>query len=328
MKTQKKKKRNIDNWVTRGVIISSILILWGAAWILLMTNFDCYTERGQFGDMFGSVNSLFSGLAFAGIIYTVLLQREELSAQRRELKLTRREFKKQNETLRIQRFENTFFNMLSMLNEIVTNMEGVFTMPNEPEKRIFKGRAYLRRALEQFHEMHFANFRYEYDETNGFFIEFNNATELLNPNATLPEPTGKTKTLQALKEIVDEEFQKFFLEQNSSLGHYFRYVYNIIKFVKATEWKANEDPIGNFSFTQLEVVKYLEILQAQLSNDELGLIFYDAISRHGKNKVGQDIFWQWLDEHGILENLVKENLLDESHVKFYPKTVFKFILQK
>jgi hypothetical protein len=47
--------------------------------------------RGQFGDTFGSINSLFSGLAFAGIIYTVLLQRQELTLQRRELELTRRE---------------------------------------------------------------------------------------------------------------------------------------------------------------------------------------------------------------------------------------------
>jgi hypothetical protein len=45
--------------------------------------------RGQFGDMFGLANSLFSGLAFAGLIYTILLQRRELSLQREELALTR-----------------------------------------------------------------------------------------------------------------------------------------------------------------------------------------------------------------------------------------------
>jgi len=46
---------------------------------------------GQFGDVFGVVNASFSGLAFAGIIYTILLQRKELSLQRKELRLTRRE---------------------------------------------------------------------------------------------------------------------------------------------------------------------------------------------------------------------------------------------
>jgi len=35
-------------------------------------------SRAQNGDMFGPANSLFSGLAFAGLFYTILLQRKEL----------------------------------------------------------------------------------------------------------------------------------------------------------------------------------------------------------------------------------------------------------
>lgn len=48
-------------------------------------------SRGQFGDMFGAVNALFSGFAFLGIIFTIYLQRNELALQREELKLTREE---------------------------------------------------------------------------------------------------------------------------------------------------------------------------------------------------------------------------------------------
>jgi hypothetical protein len=40
-------------------------------------------ERGSFGDMFGAANALFSGFAFAGVIYAILLQRQELKLQRR-----------------------------------------------------------------------------------------------------------------------------------------------------------------------------------------------------------------------------------------------------
>ena len=50
--------------------------------------------RGQFGDMFGGLNSFFSGLAFFGVIYTIWLQREELGLQREELKLTRKELER------------------------------------------------------------------------------------------------------------------------------------------------------------------------------------------------------------------------------------------
>jgi hypothetical protein len=52
---------------------------------------DDWNKRGSFGDMFGSINALFSGAALAGIIYTIFLQRRELQLQRRELELTRDE---------------------------------------------------------------------------------------------------------------------------------------------------------------------------------------------------------------------------------------------
>ncbi|MFZ2159534.1 MAG: hypothetical protein WAV72_25905 [Bradyrhizobium sp.] len=51
-------------------------------------------ERGQLGDLFGSINALFSGLAFAGVVFAILLQRQELALQRQELKETRLEMKR------------------------------------------------------------------------------------------------------------------------------------------------------------------------------------------------------------------------------------------
>jgi hypothetical protein len=39
-------------------------------------------KAGQFGDMFGLANALFSGLAFVGLIITLLLQIEELRSSR------------------------------------------------------------------------------------------------------------------------------------------------------------------------------------------------------------------------------------------------------
>lgn len=52
---------------------------------------DNSTERGTFGDQFGAVNALFSGLAFAGLIYTIILQRRDLALQRQDLALQRKE---------------------------------------------------------------------------------------------------------------------------------------------------------------------------------------------------------------------------------------------
>lgn len=48
----------------------------------------------SFGDMFGVISALFSGLAFLGVIYTVWLQSEELKLQRLELAQTRVELER------------------------------------------------------------------------------------------------------------------------------------------------------------------------------------------------------------------------------------------
>jgi hypothetical protein len=52
------------------------------------------TAFGVFGDSFGILSALFNGLAFAGLIITILLQREELQLQRAELAGQREEMSK------------------------------------------------------------------------------------------------------------------------------------------------------------------------------------------------------------------------------------------
>ena len=64
--------------------------------------FDELAERGQFGDLFGSVNALFSGLAFVGLIFAILLQSQELALQRQELQLQREEMKASRKQLAAQ----------------------------------------------------------------------------------------------------------------------------------------------------------------------------------------------------------------------------------
>lgn len=81
---------------------------------------DC--APALFGDSFGAVNALISAFAFAGMIVTFVLQRYELSMQRKELEAQRMEFSSQNETLRLQRFENTFFNMMELQQSIVNDL--------------------------------------------------------------------------------------------------------------------------------------------------------------------------------------------------------------
>ena len=104
-----------------GVAAFLIILLWIGGGLFMYFGVS-HANRGPYGDMFGMINSLFSGFALAGIIFTILLQRQELRYQREELRATREEFKQQNETMQIQRFENTFFKMLELLNNTVSNV--------------------------------------------------------------------------------------------------------------------------------------------------------------------------------------------------------------
>lgn len=51
-----------------GFVVVAIIFLWGSSWYFIPQWFDDKAlEAGTFGDMFGAVNALFSGLAFAGL---------------------------------------------------------------------------------------------------------------------------------------------------------------------------------------------------------------------------------------------------------------------
>ena len=76
------------------ILIAVFILLWIASWVGTVYFFENWQDRGTFGDMFGSVNALFSGAALAGVIYAILLQRRELQLQRYELELTREELKR------------------------------------------------------------------------------------------------------------------------------------------------------------------------------------------------------------------------------------------
>lgn len=57
-----------------------VVVIWALFWIGLVDD----QNRGTFGDMFGAANALFSGLAFAGVVVAILLQRLEMQESRSE----------------------------------------------------------------------------------------------------------------------------------------------------------------------------------------------------------------------------------------------------
>lgn len=106
-----KDERKINKYAL--IVVVVMILLWATTWILTDYYICNPTERGTFGDMFGSVNALFSGIALAGVIYTILLQRIELRQNTAELRGQKEQLKIQNETMQLQKFENSFFQLLS-----------------------------------------------------------------------------------------------------------------------------------------------------------------------------------------------------------------------
>lgn len=156
-----------------------------------------------FGDMFGAANALFSALAFAALIYTVLLQRAELRLQRQELKENRAELKGQREQLELQSqqmgldaFENSFFRVLTVFGEIVGAIDLVSAK---------HGRTVGRDCFKNFYE------RFK----DRFQVLRNDRDNLSLSDA----------------EVAAKAYRQFYEEVQGDVGHYFRTLYNLVKLV-------------------------------------------------------------------------------------------------
>jgi hypothetical protein len=97
-----------------GVTAIIVIALWLINWFVVGYIFGT-DKAGQFGDRFGATTSLFGGITIIGLLLTIFLQRQEIQDGKKE-------FKHQNRTLRYQRFESTFFNMLQLHSQITVKI--------------------------------------------------------------------------------------------------------------------------------------------------------------------------------------------------------------
>jgi len=274
-----------------GVIV---IILIFASWYYTYANLVNYPcdERGTFGDMFGSINALYSGLALAGIIFTILLQRKELQYQREELRETRKEFIIQNKTLKTQRFENTFFNMLTLHNQLLNDIDF------DERKSIGPGQSgyYTVRGRDVFKDRYL-------------------------------QLIAKFKTDSKTKNY-EEIYLEFYDITKTDFGHYFRNLYRIIKMIDSTEFynfdelNLNEKDTNHLAHYQAknftERYKYSSILRAQLSDYELLLLFYNCITVNGEKK-----FKPLIEKYHILKNINFSEIYHQGLRQYYTEKAFK-----
>lgn len=114
-----------------------------------------------------------------------------------------------------------------------------------------------------------------------------------------------------LKNKVNDLYIDFFLPNVSNLGHYFRHLYHILKFIDDSQLSESK--------------KYADLLQSQLSNDELYMIAINGISNYGRKKM-----LPLMDEYGLLENYnANGDMLTVRLLSiFYKKTKNKYLMHK
>lgn len=260
-----KQEENKHNRLVMAAMFLLVVMLWFSSWLIITHYIKDPTNQGTFGDTFGAVNALFSGLAFAGLIATLLYQKEELKLQREELQQTREElkgqreeFEEQNKTLKRQRFENTFFNMLSLQQEITNNLFYQDEKENEQTitQHTYKGREVFKEIYEN------ATVKYE---------------GLIYPKNTGLKLILKHNGYNAYTAIAD----------TTRFDHYFRNLYRIFKYIDTTDL-INDD----------ERYEYACIVRSQLSDYELIMLFFNGLSDNGKEK-----FKPLIEKYAILKNM-------------------------
>lgn len=90
--------------------------------------FSDWSKSGTFGDTFGALNALFSALALAGVIVTILIQRTELKNQRIELSLQRNEMKETRKEFLLNRTTTLVYNQLDRFEKALS--EFIIRAPN------------------------------------------------------------------------------------------------------------------------------------------------------------------------------------------------------
>ncbi|WP_299829065.1 putative phage abortive infection protein [uncultured Roseobacter sp.] len=221
------------------------------AWLLNIAILLRNEDRGVYGDMFGAVNSVFSGFAFAGVVYAIVLQRYEVAISREELLRTKEIMEhqaaaivEQNAATMRKSFEDTFFQMLAMHQEILTSID-----------LYSKGTDVTTSGRDVFSAM-----------------------------------------LRRLKES-SWEYQRFYRSNGQELGHYYRWLYNLLKYIDMSA------PAGT------DRRFYTNLVRAQMSDREVALLYFNALSEHGKK------IKPFVVEYGLLKHLKENDLTNSGAIK-------------
>jgi len=260
----KRKSSQTTLWLLLFGAFAVVLLVWAGSWWYLTncySNLHDWNERGNFGDMFGAINSLFAALALAFVITTLYLQIKSIHEAR--------------EDSQEERFQGIFFRLIEVEQNVLNGIEH-YLMAEGNAIRLAGRRV-------------FADF---YESLTKHFESLYTAN---------PQENQLT--------LINRAYLTFYGHEQANVGHYFRTLYNIVKFIDDS--------------TMRDKQTYTNLLRAQLSSNELLLLFYNCLSEKGNRR-----FKPLVEKYALLENMPYNQLLSDkfniapSHRTLYANGAF------
>lgn len=258
-----------------------------------------YDSYGLFGDSTGAINTLFSALAFAMVIFTLYLQSESNSKQEKENNIVH--------------FEQNFFSMTQMLEQIVANLSCI-SVVSDPFKPVKPTEGETEEQGEQSEESSPLDLLLSNGGDNssttqsnglkdsGHSLEIKGRQVFAYYYNYLPiEGINATGLREGIRQSGIECYKA--TTSDGILDHYFRYLYRIIKYVDECK----------LLLTDKQKHDYICMLRAQLSCYELLMLFYNCqIPDQGRHK-----FKEYIERYQLFNNLRTDLLARPSEKRLY-----------
>lgn len=251
------------------IVVLLIIITW-----LVVTEALCgggvysMEESGQIGDSYGAVNALFSGLAFAAVIITLIMQ-----------------VRNQQKSSEIDRyFKMIDFYQIGISNITTTSLERKKDI-NEPPEKVQGRKAFaemklqLKKLLDLIKKIDDKEkFGYSKEDIAAlaylaFYYGVNDAWKNLLKQEMKDFAHHDELVEKMLDYIKTPSYNRYALGRTNQtdLSAYFRNIYNAIKFIDESNMLSDQ-----------EKYDYVKILRAQFSTPELYILFFNLLSPFGK----------------------------------------------
>ncbi len=165
----------------------------------------------EYGDMYGTLNAFFSGIAFLGLYHSIRLQSKEIKSNRLEAEASRKEMKAQTKLFNLQTqsvqkemFETTFFQILSVFQGLADNIYYEVYRDDGEVERVIRG--------SQCFSIYFN-------------IRFNFSYNVENDDLSV---------------VAEKMYSSFDNDYGYIVGPYFRMLYQVLKFVDSSSLPQKE----------------------------------------------------------------------------------------